>query len=235
MKSISDNNNVSYEDRDIRQRQILPPQSLQESHVTVVGVGAIGRQAALQLAAVGVKSLQLIDFDNVGVENLAAQGFLEQDLGIAKTKAVADLCRKINSEVEIEERYERFRRSTKTGNILFCCVDSIDTRKLIWQAVKGTLDLFVDARMSAEVIRVLAVDNADSTIKHYPTTLFAATEAFQGACTAKTTIFTANIAAGLMMSQYSKWARRMPVDADVTLNLLSTELAVGAEVSAAGQ
>ena len=35
----------------------------------------------------------------------------------------------------------------------FCCADSIAARKLIWEAVKARVSLFVDGRMSAEVIR----------------------------------------------------------------------------------
>ena len=44
------------------------------------------------------------------------------------------------------------------------------------------------------------------------------------ACTARSTIFTASIAAGLMVAQMTKWLRRLPVDPDLTLNLLSAEL-----------
>ena len=79
--------------------------------------------------------------------------------------------------------------------------------------------------MSAEVLRVLTACDA-ATRKHYPTTLFAAGEAYAGACTAKTTIFCANIAAGIMVSQFAKYLRHLPVDADVQLNLLSSELTV---------
>lgn len=77
--------------------------------------------------------------------------------------------------------------------------------------------------MSAEVLRVLAVDSPcrDS---YYQTTLFAAEEAYAGSCTARSTIYTASIAAGLMLSQFTKWLRRLPVDHDVTLNLLAAEL-----------
>jgi molybdopterin/thiamine biosynthesis adenylyltransferase len=39
---------------------------------TVVGVGAIGRQVALQLAAMGICWLQLVDFDIVEPANLVS-------------------------------------------------------------------------------------------------------------------------------------------------------------------
>jgi len=214
-------------DRDLRQRSILPPEALASCSATVIGIGAVGRQLALQLAAVGVPKIQLVDFDIVEPVNLAAQGYLEADLGRMKVEATAAVCRQINSAVEIVVEPERFRRSkTQVGNVLFCCVDSIDTRKLIWEAVQDRVRFFVDGRMSAEVIRVLAV-GSDEQRKAYPQSLFPGSEAFTGSCTARSTIFAANICAGLMVSQFSRWLRKMPVDSDLTLNLLASEMSVG--------
>jgi sulfur carrier protein ThiS adenylyltransferase len=106
-------------------------------------------------------------------------------------------------------------------------VDRIDTRRLIWEAVKNKVDFFADGRMSAEVLRVLVACDPSSR-KHYPTTLFAAEEAYQGSCTAKTTIYCANVAAGLMLAQFTKWLRRLPIAPDLSLNLLADELALSA-------
>lgn len=213
-------------DRDLRQRAIVPPQALADCSATVIGVGAVGRQVALQLAAVGVPRIQLIDFDVVETVNLAAQGYLEADLGRMKVDATAMVCRQINSEVEIVAERDRFRRSrTQVGNVLFCCVDSIDTRKVIWESVSDRVQFFADGRMSAEVIRVLVVADQESR-QHYPLTLFPGSEAFAGSCTARSTIFAANICAGLIVSQFSRWLRKMPVDSDLTLNLLASELNV---------
>ena len=212
--------------RDLRQRSILPPAALAQCMATVIGVGAVGRQVALQLAAVGVPRIQLIDFDVVEPVNLAAQGYLEEDLGRMKVEATAMVCRQINSAVEILAERDRFRRNrTQVGNVLFCCVDSIDTRKVIWDSVSDRVQFFVDGRMSAEVIRVLAVADHESR-QHYPLTLFPGSEAFAGSCTARSTIFAANICAGLMVSQFSRWLRKMPVDCDLTLNLLASEMNV---------
>ena len=145
-----------------RQKDIVPPDRLAEIQVTVVGVGAIGRQVALQLAAMGVPRLQLVDFDIVEESNLASQGFLEEDLGWKKVDAVATLCNQINSKTQIERVTDRFRRSMNIGNVLFCCVDKIDTRRLIWEAVKDTIVFFADGRMSAEVLRVVVACDAQS-------------------------------------------------------------------------
>jgi tRNA A37 threonylcarbamoyladenosine dehydratase len=210
-------------DRDLRQREIVPPDRLAACRATVVGVGAIGRQVALQLAAMGIPWLQLIDPDIVEPVNLACQGYLQDDLSRTKVSATADLCQQINHGLAVHEISGRFRRSSEVGNAVFCCVDAIDTRRLIWQAVQDRVEFWADGRMSAEVLRVLVACSAASR-RHYPTTLFAADQAYAGACTAKSTIFCANIAAGLMIAQFAKFLRRLPVDADVQLNLLAGEL-----------
>jgi len=210
-------------DRDIRQRKLVPPEKLLETRVTVVGVGAIGRQVALQLAAVGVPRIRLIDFDTVEVENLAAQGFFESDLGRPKVEAVADLCRAINPAIDVSVVNGKFQSMQFTGGVLFCCVDGIETRKSIFNTTKGRADLFVDGRMSAEYLRVLTVSD-DASREYYPTTIFRASEAYQGACTAKTTIYCANIAAGMMVAQFAQWLRGYDIDKDIDVNLLTNEM-----------
>ena len=208
-----------------RQQDIVPPDRLAEYRATVVGVGAIGRQVALQLAAMGISRLQLVDFDAVEISNLASQGYLQDDLGRPKVEATAALCRQVNSDLEIHEINDRFRRGMETGNVLFCAVDSIETRRLIWNATRDKVDIFIDGRMAAEVLRVLTACDVTS-YEHYPTTLFAASQAYSGACTAKTTIYCANIAAGSMIAQFTKWLRRLPVEPDVQFNLLTMECTV---------
>ena len=219
---------VSLADRDIRQRDLVPPDRLGRCHAMVIGVGAVGRQVALQLAATGVPALSLYDPDTVNVENLAVQGFRESDVGLAKVAAVADACRQQFSQIALRTHPERFRKSSARGwpgdrdIAVFCCVDAIETRKLIWESVRATAAFFVDGRMNAEVVRVLA-SGRPALDAAYSATLFAAGEAFAGACTARSTIYSANIAAGLMVGQFARWLRGLPVIADQTINLFAAE------------
>jgi sulfur carrier protein ThiS adenylyltransferase len=90
------------------------------------------------------------------------------------------------------------------GVVVFVCVDRIQTRQLIWEAVKDRVRLLVDGRMNAEVMRIVTACDA-AGYRHYPATLFAAGEAFSGSCTAKSTIYTASIAAGLMIGQFTRF------------------------------
>lgn len=217
---------VQANERYSRQRDIVPPERIADCKATVIGVGAIGRQVALQLSAMGIPWLQLIDHDKVEWSNLASQGYLEGDMGKLKVNATLELCWRINAATQIQAVPERFRRSMEIGNIVFCCVDRIDVRRLIWEAVKDRVNFYCDGRMSAEVLRVLTACDFESR-KHYPTTLFNSDEAFVGPCTAKTTIYCANIAAGFMVAQFTKYLRLLPVDPDIQVNLLASEINVG--------
>jgi sulfur carrier protein ThiS adenylyltransferase len=220
----------SLADRDVRQRDLVPPEKLEACHALVIGVGAIGRQVALQLACMGIRQLTLVDHDKVDIVNLAPQGYTPHDLNLLKVEATARWCQKLNPEITIQTVAERFRRSSAAWRseqrlVVFCCVDSISARKLVWEALRHAAAFFADARMSGEVIRVLAGGRPASEA-HYPTTLFAQEVAFAGACTAKSTIYTASIAAGLMLGQFTRWLRGLPVERDVLLNLLASELIV---------
>src|SRR4051794_31354668 len=103
---------TSLADRDVRQRELVPPERLARCRVIVIGVGAIGRQVALQLAAMGASAIDLIDHDVVAVENLAPQGYRPCDLGMSKVDATAQLCRAINPDLRLGCHGEPFRRSS---------------------------------------------------------------------------------------------------------------------------
>ena len=85
--------------------------------------------------------------------------FIVQTVKSKRIEASGELCRKINQSLEIYEINDRFRRSMEIGDIVLVCVDKIDTRCLIWEAVKDGVSLFVDGRMSAEVLRVLTASD----------------------------------------------------------------------------
>jgi sulfur carrier protein ThiS adenylyltransferase len=209
-----------------RQADIVPRQRILDCKATVIGVGAIGRQVAIQLTAIGVPVLQLIDFDHVDISNLATQGYMYKDLKRPKVDATAEFCRDINYDLQVEVILDKFKRSTPVGNCIFCCVDSITARKHIWVAIKDKVNFFVDGRMSAEVLRVITACDEQSR-EYYPKTLFAAQEAHTGLCTAKSTIYCSNIAAGFMLAQFTKYLRLIPVDPDLQINLLASEINVG--------
>ena len=216
---------ISEPDRFIRQQELVPRERLADMTVTVIGVGAIGRQVACQLAAIGVPQLQLIDFDVVDHTNVTTQGYAQADIRQPKVLATQAAISKIDPAICVEAIEDRYRPKLKTGTAIFSCVDSIDARSAIWRSAQRQCRFWCDGRMLSEVIRILTVAD-DQGRDYYPTTLFSQTEAQVGRCTSRSTIYAASIAAGLMVHQFTRWLRGIPIDRDTSLNLLAGEWAV---------
>ena len=213
-----------------RQKDLLPPENL-NIEIAVIGVGAVGRQVAMQLAAAGATTLRLIDFDTVELVNLGPQGWLPSQIGKPKVEACEDACIAIfGSGSHVKTENDRFRPFMINGaQAVFCCVDNMDIRSSIFEAVtERKTGFFVDGRMSGEALRVLATEGVDDEgMNYYRRTLFPQSEAQEGACTAKATIYSANICAGLMVSQFAKWVRGIHTfPRDVSCNLLSMEMSL---------
>ena len=212
-------------DRFQSQSSLVPAERLSQISVTVIGVGAIGRQVALQLTAIGIPRIQLVDFDLVELTNITTQGYRRQDLGSAKVEATAQAIRELDDSVQVETVSDRFRSSINTGEAVFCCVDSISARAAIWRSISRKCEFWTDGRMLGETIRVLTATK-NSGIDQYSETLFSQAQAQTGNCTSRSTIYAASIAAGLMVHQFSRWLRGISLDHDMTLNLLSGETVV---------
>ena len=215
-------------DRFARQRDLVPADRLAQITVTVIGVGAIGRQVSLQLAAIGATRLQLVDFDTVDATNVTTQGYLADDVGQPKVQATARAIQQLDGGLEVDTVEDRYRAKLEIGEVVFCCVDSISARAAIWRSAANRCRFWADGRMLGEVIRVLAAADAEG-FSRYGGALFPQAEAQQGSCTSRSTIYAASVAAGLMVHQFTRWLRGVPVDCDTTINLLAGEWTVATQ------
>jgi hypothetical protein len=175
----------------IRQRDILPWEKLHQARITVIGAGAIGSFTALSLVKMGVGTLDVYDFDTVSIENLGPQWFRLADLGRFKVDALAEQLAAFGGNVVPHP--ERFVAQAVSG-IVVCTVDSMDARISIWRHIRKCrgVDLYLDARMGAEVGKVLAVNPKDpDDCRAYQEGLYPSTEALRAPCTARSTIYCA--------------------------------------------
>ena len=216
---------ITPQDRFTRQRDLVPTDRLADVTATVIGAGAIGRQLALQLAAIGAPRIQLVDFDAVDVTNVTTQGYTANDVGQPKVRATAAAIRRLDTSIHVATIQDRYRAKQQIGEAVFCCVDSISARAAIWRSVANRCRFWADGRMLGETIRILAASDTD-TFGRYAHTLFAPADAQSGSCTSRSTIYAASIAAGLMVHQFTRWLRHIPVDCDTTFNLLAGEYTV---------
>jgi sulfur-carrier protein adenylyltransferase/sulfurtransferase len=82
---------------------------LKAARVLCIGAGGLGSPAALYLAAAGVGTLGIVDFDTVDLSNLQRQLLHgTKDIGRSKLESARDRLRDINPEIEIELHECRF-------------------------------------------------------------------------------------------------------------------------------
>jgi len=217
--------NTTTTDRFVRQAELVPQEKLQALKVTIIGVGAIGRPLGLQLAAIGVRKLQLIDHDTVELHNVTTQGYSISEVGQHKVDSLAQSIHSFDSTIEVVVIHDVYRKHVFLGEVVFCCVDSISTRSVIWKSLASRVHFWADGRMLGETIRILAACD-EASRKHYPTTLFEQGDAQVGRCTARSTLYAASIAAGLMVHQFCRWLRGISIEADTVMNLLAGEMTV---------
>lgn len=239
--------------RFIRQQEIIPLKAIQELTVLVAGVGAVGRQVALQLAAMGIGTggeggrLILVDPDIVERHNCATQGYTQGDENKNKSIVTTVDCRGIHGVGERGIQYYSYGEGVKAEDIdygdekvdiVFVCVDNMEARGRIWRRIIKTgkeIKLVIDTRMDSEVIRILTVplddsDDMDAMVvvdRYVREALFADEKATEGRCTARMTIYSAAVNAGLAVAQFAKWLRRdkgIPLQKDISFNLLTMEL-----------
>jgi adenylyltransferase/sulfurtransferase len=85
---------------------------LKAAKVLVVGAGGLGSPVILYLAAAGVGTIGVADFDDVSLSNLQRQiAHRTQDIGRPKTQSAADAAMAINPHVRIEPRDLRISSS----------------------------------------------------------------------------------------------------------------------------
>jgi len=122
-------------------RHILLPQisyegqeKLVESHALIVGAGGLGSPAALYLAAGGVGTLTICDFDTVDLTNLQRQIIhTTQSVGINKAVSAQRTLQALNPETKvqtIEEKSspESMERLVREADVVIDCSDNFATR-----------------------------------------------------------------------------------------------------------
>jgi len=182
-----------------RQLDIIPVETLGET-ITIVGAGAIGSWVALSLAKMGLGNIHVIDFDDVSVENMNCQFYRFSDIGKSKPEALRDLVRDFTgSEISVETL--RYEGKEQFPGIVISAVDSMTARKIIWDGHKGSYKtkFLIDPRMGAEQALLYVMNPSNKTdIATYEKTLYTDDDAVEERCTAKSTIYTANLLSGLV-------------------------------------
>ena len=122
-------------------RHILLPQiayegqeALTQSHALIVGAGGLGAPSALYMAAGGVGTLTVCDFDLVDLTNLQRQIIhTTQSVGINKAVSAKQTLQAINPEVVVNTVQEKsteaaISKLVKEADVVLDCSDNFATR-----------------------------------------------------------------------------------------------------------
>lgn len=78
--------------------------NIKDSHVIIIGLGAVGSWVSALLVQNGVEKLTLIDNDVVEITNLHRQfGFSENDIGLLKTDVIERRLKEFNENIQIKK------------------------------------------------------------------------------------------------------------------------------------
>lgn len=181
-----------------RQLDLIPLENLGQK-ITIIGAGAIGSHTALALARMGFGNLEIWDYDVVSEENMNNQGYYIDQIGTSKVEALASMIKRaMGFDVKVVNDIYTGNQETLAGSIVIAAVDSMTARKIIWKAVKeSTATMFIDPRMGAESA-LLYVRRPDE-VKSYEATLYTDDQAVRESCTAKSTIYCANLLSGIVV------------------------------------
>jgi molybdopterin-synthase adenylyltransferase len=127
---------------------------LRQARVLVVGAGGLGSPLILYLAAAGVGTLGIVDFDAVSLSNLQRQiAHKTADIGRFKTDSAQDSARAINPHVAIEPYRVRLSAENAQGiigryDLVADGSDNFATRFLVADACHLTTKTLVSAAIS---------------------------------------------------------------------------------------
>ena len=135
----------------------LGQKDLKNSKVLIIGMGGLGSPAALYLAAAGIGSLVIADFDCLEVSNLQRQiAYSTGNIGADKVALMKNRLDQINPEVRVRSiNYEmdkdQLLMELMMVNLVLDCTDNMASRQMINAAcVESKVPLIVGAAIRFE-------------------------------------------------------------------------------------
>jgi sulfur carrier protein ThiS adenylyltransferase len=163
----------------------------------------------------------------VELKNIGTQGWNMKDMGEYKSNVLLSLILAQGSGFGGSTlKYEDMLGDKRwpTPDVFFGCVDTMAARGAVFRKIlkvkgKNLQGLLLDSRMRSRIIRLVTVDLASAEDReYYLSSLFADSEADEGLCTDRMTIYGAYMAAGMMVSQLVNSLRGMPLKRDFVVD-----------------
>ena len=184
--------------RYLRNKDLIKQSLLDE--VTIIGAGGIASALVTILAQMGFKKFHIWDDDKLEEHNLSTTAYPEHLLGMHKVECATVSINQFNEEADITQYVKRWEPGDYLSDIVLLTPDNMETRldvHMDWKRNDNRRAL-IDMRMGALTMEVISVEKDND---NFGKTWQPSNKISDEACTAKHTIFTANIVAGLGASQ----------------------------------
>ena len=184
-------------DRFLRNKDLIDQKNLDE--LTIIGAGGVGSALILSAAIMGFKKIHVWDFDVLEEHNLSTTMYPESYLGESKTEAAKAMVKYFGCDTKIIE-HDKFGYMDSLTPCTMMAPDNMEVRKMVYMNWIRTPNrkVLVDGRMGALSMDIHTVDALHDS---YMSNWKPSRDIPDLPCTAKHTIFTANIIAGIMLSQ----------------------------------
>jgi molybdopterin/thiamine biosynthesis adenylyltransferase len=184
--------------RYLRNKDLIKQSLLDE--ITIIGAGGIASALVTILVQMGFKKFHIWDDDKLEEHNLSTTAYPENMLGMHKAECATNMIFKYNNKANITQYVKRWVPGDYLSDIVMLTPDNMETRldvHMDWKRNDNRRAL-IDMRMGALTMEVISIEkDNDNFIKTWQSSNKISDEA----CTAKHTIFTANVVAGLGASQ----------------------------------
>lgn len=167
------------------------------TRINIIGCGSVGSAVAVQLAKMGFGNIDLWDFDYVEDVNIGCQRHLIRHIGDNKAEATGEMVNE-SSGMHCCIMSVPYTGQPLNG-IIISAVDVMEVRRKIFEGTTPG-SLIIDPRMAATQFDLITcVKGKDD--EFYEKTLFSDDEAVHTPCTMKSTMFCADILAGMVSFQ----------------------------------
>lgn len=172
--------------------------------VHIIGMGGIGSEVFRQVLGVGIRHIEIWDDDAVEGHNLPSQLiYPKRDLGKLKVLSAASYAEYMGyDDITLTAHAERVTPDTPLEGIVISGVDSMDSRKDIWQAIgeNPLVELYLDGRIGGEQLTYFSAIPLDSqSMDDYAATLFEQEHAAQLLCGSRVICYTTAALAGFLV------------------------------------
>ena len=184
--------------RYLRNKDLINQSLLDE--VTIIGAGGIASALVTILAQMGFKKFHIWDDDKLEEHNISTTAYPESHIGLHKVVCARRNIHVFNKEAKVDMYDRKWEPGDYLSDIVLLTPDNMETRldvHMDWKRNDNRRAL-IDMRMGALTMEVISVDK-DNDI--FGKTWQPSNKISDEACTAKHTIFTANVVAGLGASQ----------------------------------